>query len=909
MNIQSISTDSPQQGSSSWQSISIGETLTALETVKTGLTAQEAKLRLARFGPNKLTPPKKRGTLVRFLLQFHNMLIYVLLASATITAFMGHYVDTGVILGVVVINAVIGYLQEGKAESALDAIRNMLSEHATVIRNGEREIISGEWLVPGDIIILASGDKVPADVRIIESRNLRIDESALTGESVPVEKSTEPVSADASLGDRTCLAFSGTIVSYGYATCAVVATGDRTEIGRIGNMLGNVEGVSTPLLNQVADFGRKLTYAILVFSAATFAIGSLWRGHSLKEMFMMTVALAVAAIPEGLPALMTITLALGVQRMARQNAIVRRLPSVETLGSVTVICSDKTGTLTKNEMTVQSVFTAEKVFSVTGVGYAPEGGFFVGQDNASPQTHPELVEIGRASLLCNDARLHPQDGKWLLEGDPTEGALLSMALKAGIDPLAEHANLPRADAIPFESEYRFMATLHHDHHGAGRIYVKGAPERLLDMCSHQAGANGVETLNRSQWEKCVLEAAGQGQRTLAVAVGSIDPTRHQLQFSDVEQGLTMLAIFGIIDPPREEAIVAVSQCQGAGITVKMITGDHAETARVIGEQLGIGRGKPAMTGNQLEQMDDQKLREVVQQVDVYARASPEHKLRLVQALQANNQITAMTGDGVNDAPALKCADVGLAMGMKGTEAAKEAAEIVLADDNFATIASAVEEGRTIYDNLKKSILFILPTNGGESLIIIAAILFDLILPLTSVQILWINMATSVTLGIALGFESTEGDVMQRPPRSADDPLLSAFLGWRILFVSILMMFGALGLFLWELQRGTSIETARTIAVSIIVVAEIFYLFNCRHLYRSSMSLEGIFGNRYVLGAIGILIVMQLLFTYAPFMQTMFGSTALDAWQWLRIVSVGLLIFAATEAEKAFQRWRLKRQAH
>jgi magnesium-transporting ATPase (P-type) len=890
-----------------WHTQSVEMTMDLLGTSSLGLADTEVLNRQKTYGPNRLTPPKRRGALIRFLLQFHNMLIYVLLVSATITGIMGHLVDTGVILGVVVINAIIGYLQEGKAESALNAIRNMLSEHATVIRNGEREIILSESLVPGDVVVIASGDKVPADVRIIESRNLRVDESALTGESVPVEKSTAPVATEASLGDRTCLAFSGSLVSYGFATCVVVATGDRSEIGRIGNMLANVEQLSTPLLNQVADFGRKLTYAILAFSVFTFVIGSVWRGYAMKDMFMMAVALAVAAIPEGLPALMTITLALGVQRMARQNAIVRRLPSVETLGSVTVICSDKTGTLTKNEMTVQMAVTADKVFSVSGVGYAPEGGFRLNEENVSHHNHPELMEISRAALLCNDARLHQKDERWVLDGDPTEGALLSMALKAGIDPIAEHGALPRSDVIPFESEYRFMATLHHDHHGAGIIYVKGAPERLLDMCSMQNSTNGEQPLDRPYWEQRIQEAAGAGQRTLAIAAGKIDSSRHQLQFSDVEQNLTLLALFGIIDPPREEAIAAVQKCHAAGINVKMITGDHAETARVIGERLGIGNGKPALIGSQLEQMDDRELSEVVRNVDVFARASPEHKLRLVQALQANGDITAMTGDGVNDAPALKRADVGLAMGLKGTEAAKEASEIVLADDNFATIASAVEEGRTIYDNLKKSILFILPTNGGESLIVIAAIIFDLILPITSVQILWINMATSVTLGIALGFETSEGDVMQRPPRASDDPLLSAFLGWRILFVSILMMLGALGLFLWELDRGSSVESARTIAVSVVIVAEIFYLFSCRHLYRSSLSIEGIFGNRFVLGAIGTLIVMQLLFTYAPFMQNLFGSTALNAGQWLEVVGVGALIFLATEAEKAMQRWRLGRK--
>jgi len=889
-----------------WHARPVEQAIVQLNTQPEGLSEAEAESRRKTYGLNRLTPAKRRGSLLRFLLQFHNTLIYILLLSGAVTGFMGHWVDTSVILGVVLINAAIGFIQEGKAEGALDAIRNMLSVHATVIRDGERIIIPSELLVPGDVIVLASGDKVPADVRLITSRNLRVDESALTGESVPAEKSAEVAAVDAPLGDRLCMAYSGTIVTYGNATSLVVSTGDKTEIGRIGSMLGSVQEVSTPLLEKVADFGRKLTYAILVMSGATFAIGALWRDHHINEIFMMSVALAVAAIPEGLPALMTITLALGVQRMARKNAIVRRLPSVETLGAVTVICSDKTGTLTKNEMTVQAVITAAHVFAVSGVGYAPEGGFHLGDECVPHASYPDLLEISRSALLCNDSRLHEQDGKWLLDGDPTEGALLSLALKSGLDPVAEYAELPRTDAIPFESEYRFMATLHHDHRGASCIYVKGAPERLLDMCKMQRYAGQTQPLDRIYWQQRIMEAAASGQRLLAIATGTIDSSRHKLQFSDVEQGLTLLALFGIIDPPRDEAIAAVARCQSAGIRVKMITGDHAETARVIGERLGIGAGKPALTGNNLDQMDDEQLRHVVQQTDVYARASPEHKLRLVQALQANGHVTAMTGDGVNDAPALKRADVGLAMGMKGTEAAKDAAEIVLADDNFATIADAVEEGRTIYDNLKKSILFLLPTNGGESLVVIVAILLDLTLPVTSVQILWINMATSVTLGIALAFEATEGGVMQRAPRDRNEPLLSAFLAWRIVFVSALVMLGALGLFLWEIDRGQSIETARTITVSVIVVAEIFYLINCRHLYRSSISFEGIFGNRYVLAAIGALIVMQLLFTYAPFMQNMFGTTGLTAGEWLRVLLIGLLIFFATEAEKALQRWHLER---
>jgi magnesium-transporting ATPase (P-type) len=697
-------------------------------------------------------------------MQFNNILLYVMLGAAAITALLGHWVDTGVLLAAVMINAIIGFIQEGKAEAALDAIRGMLSPHAIVIRDGNRYEIDAAELVPGDLVVLGSGDRVPADLRLISVKDLRVDEAALTGESLPVEKGVETVAADVPLGDRYGMAYSGTLVVHGQAIANVVATGPATELGKINEMLAGIQNLTTPLLRKIDRFGRWLAIVILIIAAATFLFGTLWRGHSPAEMFMMVVALAASAIPEGLPAIMTVTLALGVQRMARRNAIVRRLPAVETLGSVTVICSDKTGTLTRNEMTVQRVVCAGHVFDVGGVGYAPVGDFSVDGRLVDVSHHAVLQLAIRAGVLCNDARLLEEDESWHVEGDPTEGALLALGQKAGLSQASEKAAWPRLDSIPFESERRLMATQHHDAEGKPWLFVKGAPESILDICAHQLENAGEQSLDTDYWRRMATDTAAQGLRLLALAYKRAEPALGYLDIGDLAGGYTLLAIVGIVDPPREEAIHAVGECHRASIRVKMITGDHADTARAIGAQLAIGVGKPAITGAEIAILDDAELRRVVMEVDVFARASPEHKLRLVQALQDDGQVVAMTGDGVNDAPALKRADVGVAMGKKGTEAAKEAADMVLADDNFATIATAVREGRAVYDNLKKFILFMLPTNGGEALVAIAAILFELALPLTPAQVLWINMVTSSTLGLALAFEPAEPDIMQRQPR-------------------------------------------------------------------------------------------------------------------------------------------------
>ncbi|MFK0375906.1 cation-transporting P-type ATPase [Pandoraea sp. NPDC090278] len=896
-----------------WHTFPVEKTQLELQTGPDGLSDTEAQSRLTRYGPNRLAEPARRGPLMRLLSQFHNVLLYAMMGAAVITALLGHWLDTAVLMAAVVVNALIGFLQEGKAESALAAIRGMLAPHATVMRGGTRREIDATTLVPGDVVVLASGDRVPADLRLIASRELRVDEAALTGESEPVQKELTTAKEDAALGDRWCMAYAGTVVVYGQATGIVVATGAHTELGRINHLLTDVDSGTTPLLRQIDRFGHGLAGAIAVVAVLTFLLGWLWRGEPAGEMFLVVVALVASAIPEGLPAIMTVILARGVQRMAREKAIVRRLPAVETLGSVTVICSDKTGTLTRNEMTVQRVVAAGHVYDVSGAGYVPEGRFSLDGADVDLHGHPELALTARAGELCNDARLlQDAEGHWRIEGDPTEGALLVLGAKAGLARDTLQAQWPRLDAIPFESQHRFMATYHLDKTESADasdapstpwIFVKGAPERIFEMCRTQIvepGGQPGAPVDIDYWRRMVTDTAAQGLRVLGLAYKQAKPAGERLEFSDVEGGFTLLALVGIIDPPRPEAIAAVAECHRAGIRVKMITGDHAETAKAIGAQLdiGIGIGKPAVTGAEVALMDDAELRRVALDIDVFARASPEHKLRLVQALQDDGQVVAMTGDGVNDAPALKRADVGVAMGFKGTEAAKEAADIVLTDDNFASIAKAVRQGRGVYDNLKKFILFMLPTNGGEALVVIAGVMLSLgVVALTPAQVLWINMVTSSTLGIALAFERAEPGIMERTPRPPGASLLSWFFIWRVTLVSILMMIGTFGLFYLEWRNGASVEAARTMAVNALVMAEMFYLISSRSIFATSLSWQGLFGNRVALITIAACLVLQLFYTYVPFMQTTFGSSALNGREWLEVLGAGLLVFFGAELEK------------
>ena len=874
-----------------------------------GLQAFEAKHRLERFGPNVVTAKKQAGPLKRFLLQFHQPLVYILLSAGIITLFLREWVDAAVILGVVLVNAIIGFIQEAKAEKAIESLKSMMTTATTVLRDGKWISLDAANLVVGDIVQLQSGDKVPADLRLFRCRDLQIDESALTGESVPVPKKQEILEKETILADRRNMAYAGTLATYGQGQAIVVATGDKTETGRISELIASATDISTPLTKKIASFSTILLYAILVLAALTFAVG-VWRGESAIYMFMAAVALAVGAIPEGLPAAVTITLAIGVKRMAAQKAIIRKLPAVETLGSTTVICSDKTGTLTENQMTVRRIVAGGAAYDVEGNGYAPEGSFLRdGQGVLSP--YPKVLEeCLLAGLLCNDARLVSADGIWRVEGDPTEGSLISVAGKAGFSPEETVARWPRRDAIPFESERQFMATLHRTEDGDGSVaYLKGAVERLLHACDERMDEEGGRTaLDRQAVLAEADNLAREGLRVLAMASRSFPGGKERLEIEDCLSGLTFLGLQGMIDPPRVEAITAVAKCREAGIDVKMITGDHAVTAAVIARQLNIGHGGEAepvaLTGKELEGLSDEGLIEAAEKTSVFARVAPEQKLRLVEALQARHHIVAMTGDGVNDAPALKQADIGIAMGITGTDVSKEAADMVLTDDNFASITQAVEEGRRIFDNLVKFITWTLPTNGGEGLVILAAIMTGVTLPILPVQILWINMTTAVLLGLMLAFEPGEADAMQYPPRDPARPILSGVILLRILLVSVLMLAAVFSVFVWQKSQGYSLESARTVAVNLFVTIELFYLFNCRSLTKSAFKI-GFFSNPWVLAGSGAMVVLQLVFTYAPVMNRIFYTAPISVFDWLLIVVVSLIVYLAVGLEKDL-RYRRKK---
>jgi len=881
-----------------WHAVTPAEALQAAGSCPDGLSEAEVARRLERFGPNRLPQGQRRSVLTRFLLQFHNLLIYVLLGAAVLAAVIGHETDALVIAAVVVVNAIIGFVQEGRAEEALEAIRAMIDPHASVIRDGRRVTIAADEVVPGDIVLLEAGDRVPADLRLVKARSLRVDEAILTGESVPVDKALNPVDIDAALGDRVSMAFSGTFVTAGQGTGVVVATGAATELGRISTMIGAVEQLTTPLVRQMDEFARQISVAVLGISALVFGYAVLVQSYGLDDAFMAVVGLAVAAIPEGLPAVMTITLAVGVQRMARRKAIIRKLPAVETLGSVSVICSDKTGTLTRNEMMVSAVITADHEIAVDGTGYRPEGDFRAKDGRElDPAADPVLEELSLAALLCNDAQLRRRDGDWIVDGDPMEGALVSLAMKAGHDTAAARAGFVRLDEVPFDSRHRYMATLHARNGHPPVAYVKGAPERIVAMATRVATLEGEEPIDRAAWHGRIDALAADGQRVIALARRTLGEGARALASDDVEHDLTLLGLVGLIDPPRPEAMAAIAECRAAGIKVKMITGDHAATARAIALQLGLADDPKAVTGQDLDAAGADDFDRYMREATVFARTSPEHKLRLVEALQQDGSIIAMTGDGVNDAPALKRADVGVAMGGKGTEAAKEASEMVLADDNFASIVAAVREGRTVYDNLTKVIAWTLPTNGGEAFTIILAILFGLTLPITPVQILWINMITAVALGLTLAFEPTEPGAMRRPARPAGQPLLSGRLLWRILFVSALMVAGTFGIYAWASARGLSVETARTMAVNTIVVMEIFYLLSVRYVHGTSLTLQGVLGTPAVFMGLATVVVAQLAFTYLPFMQAVFGSSPVSFTDGLAIIAVGVALLVIVEVEK------------
>ncbi len=868
--------------------------LEALDSSDQGLDAAEAARRLDSHGPNALPEGPKAGPLKRLARQFNNLLILVLIAAAVITALLQHWVDTSVILAVVVINAVIGFVQEGRAEAALEALRDMLAPRAVVLRDGEQREVAARDLVPGDIVLLEAGDKVPADLRLTEVSGLSVEEAILTGESVPVRKDTDAVAADADLGDRTSMVFSGTLVAEGTAAGVVIATGPDTQIGRISGMMAGVETLTTPLIRQMHVFAKWLTGFILGVAGLILAFTVLVREMAFAEAFMIIVAIFVASIPEGLPAVLTVTLAIGVQTMAGRNAIIRRLPAIETLGAVSVICSDKTGTLTRNEMMVATLVTVDGAVEVTGDGYAPEGAV-TGDAPASV-----LEALGRVASQCNSAALRHEDGAWRIQGDPMEGALLALAGKLD-QPWRDR---PKSRAtLPFDSRHRYMAVLHDGADGR-MILLKGAPEAVLDRCDRQMTADGDAPLDRDWWEAQATAVADEGQRVLALAQRPAEGDG--LDRDDIDGGLVLIGLTGLIDPPRPEATRAVADCLSAGIDVKMITGDHKGTARAIARQIGLANTDDVLTGAEIERMDDNALRKAALKTDVFARTSPEHKLRLVTALQARGQVVAMTGDGVNDAPALKRADAGIAMGRKGSEAAREASELVLADDNFASIAEAVRQGRTVYANLKKVIAFLLPVNGGESAALIIAVLFGLILPVTPLQVLWVNMVSSVALAMSLAFEPPEPDVMKRPPRRADGPILSRFILWRVLVVSTLFAAGIYGQFALATAQGMEVDTARTMAINTLVAMEVFYLFSIRYRHASTLTLAGVRGTPAVWIAVGVVVVLQAAFTYLPPMQALFATTALSPLQLAQCAAAGVLVLVVLELDKLAARARKAR---
>ncbi|MDP1580632.1 MAG: HAD-IC family P-type ATPase [Candidatus Didemnitutus sp.] len=833
-----------------WHQVDAAETAGRLDVnFAQGLSANEVKRRQTEFGLNQMTARRGTPAWVKFLQQFNQALVYILLAATVVSALLGEWVDAAVIFGVVFINAVVGFIQESKAEKAIEALAKMVRTEATVRRDGRKQRVPSAELVPGDVVLLQSGDSVPADLRFFEVRSLQVEEAALTGESVPTQKNAQPLPADTVLGDRKNLGFAGTLVTYGQAEGVVFATGDRTEMGRIATMIHEAVDLSTPLTRKIAEFSRLLLYVILGLAALTFLVGVL-RGESAADMFMAAVALAVGAIPEGLPAAVTITLAIGVARMAKRNAIIRKMPAVETLGSTTVICSDKTGTLTENQMTVSRIWAGGHAFEVTGGGYEPNGEIQRDGQKVEGKEHPALNETLLAGLLCNDSQLVRTEGRLKVEGDPTEAALIVAAQKAGLESKETSERLPRADVIPFESEHMFMATLHRA--AADQvIYKKGSVERLLERCDKVLDAAGQESpLDAGAVNRAVDEMTAQGLRVLAFARRRAPADLAKLTHDDVAGGLTLLGLQGMIDPPRAEAIRAVADCQSAGIEVKMITGDHKGTAVAIGQQLGLRGGKGsegqpvAITGRELEEIPDDQLPATAERAAVFARVAPEQKLRLVRALQSRGHIVAMTGDGVNDAPALKQADIGVAMGITGTDVSKGAADMILTDDNFASIEAAVEEGRNVFDNLTKFIAWTMPTNGGEGLLILASVLLGTSLPILPVQLLWVNMGTALLLGLMLVFEPKEAGIMSRPPREPAQPILTAELLWRIVLVSGVMVVGAFALFVIERRAGASLPEARTVVVNVIVMVEIFYLLNCRSLTRPFFSL-GIFSNLWM----------------------------------------------------------------
>jgi Ca2+-transporting ATPase len=866
-----------------WHALPEQEVVDLLETdAAEGLDRFTVEHRRAQFGPNQLTPPKGPGPLRRFAMQFADPLVIILMVSAVVTIFLDEWVDAIVIFGVVLLNAIVGYLQEAKAVAAIDALSRAMTAEATLLRAGEQVRLPATDIVPGDLVLVQAGDKVPADLRLLRTRDLRVDESALTGESVPVEKDHAVVDREAVLAERVDMAYASTLVTYGTGAGLVVGTGDRTEVGRISQLIQAAHDLKTPLTRKIDQFSKVLLVVIVVLAALTFVIG-LVRGEDIVEMFRASIALAVAAIPEGLPAAVTVTLAIGVNRMAKRRAIIRKLPAVETLGSTMVICTDKTGTLTQNEMTVQRLVAGGEESRVSGVGYGPEG-------EIEPRPSDGAREVLLAGLLCNDTALTETDGRYEVAGDPTEAALLTSAAKAGLDGAAERGRLRRVDAIPFESAYQYMATLHDAGEGRRVVYLKGAVEKVLARCSAALDAAGEPAeLDAAAVHAEVDALAADGLRVLAFARGTPPDGADHIGHDDVAGGLTFLGLQAMMDPPRPAAVAAVRACHNAGIGVKMITGDHAATAAAIAREIGIAASpeEGAVTGAEMASVHDAEFIELADRTNVFARVTPEQKLRLVEALQSRGQVVAMTGDGVNDAPALKQADIGVAMGITGTDVAKDAADMVLTDDDFASIEAAVEEGRGVFDNLVKFIAYALPTNVGQGLVILAGIVLGTALPIEPLQILWINMITAVLLGLGLAFEPKEPGIMDRAPRAPGAPIVTRGVMIRIVIAGLILLVCAFGIFEWAEGRGLGDAAARTAAVNVFMSVQIFYLFACRSLRRSLFTYNP-FGNPIILLGVAVVIVLQLLFTYAPFMQVAFGTASVSGSEWAVIAAIGLV---------------------
>ncbi len=869
-----------------------------------GLDHYEVEHRKITFGSNKITPPKKRNPIINFILQFNQALIYILLSASAVTLAIGEYIDSAVIFGVVLVNAIVGFIQEARAINAIESLSRSLRIDSSIIREGKRMVIPAADLVPGDIVFIKSGDRVPADMRILECRNLKIDESSLTGESVPVEKNSETLEAETILPERKNMAYTSGFVTYGTGKAVVISTGDKTEIGQISRLITSTKKIETPLIKQINRFSHVLLVAILALSVLTFIAGIL-RGQSVIEMFIAAIAMAVGAIPEGLPAALTIILAIGVSRMAEKNAIIRSLPAVETLGSTTVICSDKTGTLTQNQMTVQKICTAGEIFEITGTGYSTDGEIMQGK-TALPNIGdlPHLNETLKAGLLCNDSTIKRKDEKCAVEGDPTEGALIISAAKAGIRRKDLLKKFKLVDVLPFESQTQYMASLYEESNGGYVIYAKGSFEKIIEMCESQLNKNAEKSLFNEKSARQEMEAmAREGMRIIALASVHIQYSENWQ--NNLIKGMTFLGIQGIIDPPRPEIADAISLCHSAGIKVKMITGDHAITASAIAEKINLKGNDTccsleAVTGGELSAMNDNELLNIVNNAAVFARVTPEQKLLLVESLQDNGHIVAMTGDGVNDAPALKQANIGISMGLNGTEVARESSDMVLTDDNFATIVAAVREGRSIFDNITKFIIWTLPTNLGEGLVILTAIIFGTILPILPIHILWINMTTALCLGLMLAFEPEEDGIMNRPPRKQGNSFLTKNLLHRMIIVASIQLAGAFGLYKLAVSEGLSITQARTISVNVFVIIELFYLLNCRTLKTSFFRISHL-SNPMIYAGSAVMILLQIIITYVPFMNTIFNTAPVTLSWWFIIFSVGLIVLFTVELHKKISR--------